>query len=81
MTTKKCRCWRRSHKPSAALRDTLAGLPARSIVLLHACRHNPTGVDLPSDQWQTEVDEMRKRIARVRAQVHERLQALDSPKG
>jgi aromatic-amino-acid transaminase len=26
-------------------------LPARSIVLLHACCHNPTGVDLTQAQW------------------------------
>jgi aromatic-amino-acid transaminase len=31
----------------AALRD----MPERSIVLLHACCHNPTGVDLTRDQW------------------------------
>jgi aromatic-amino-acid transaminase len=29
----------------------LRGLPARSIVLLHACCHNPTGVDLTRAQW------------------------------
>ncbi|MEN9543397.1 MAG: hypothetical protein RLZZ598_230 [Pseudomonadota bacterium] len=27
-------------------------LPAQSIVLLHACCHNPTGVDLSQEQWQ-----------------------------
>jgi len=32
----------------AFLRD----LPARSIVVLHACCHNPTGVDPTSAQWQ-----------------------------
>lgn len=32
--------------------STLAGLPARSIVVLHACCHNPTGVDLSDAQWQ-----------------------------
>lgn len=26
--------------------------PARSVVLLHACCHNPTGVDLSTEQWQ-----------------------------
>lgn len=31
----------------AALRD----MPERSIVLLHACCHNPTGVDLTREQW------------------------------
>ncbi len=30
----------------------LRTLPARSIVVLHACCHNPTGVDLTADQWQ-----------------------------
>jgi aromatic-amino-acid transaminase len=29
----------------------LKGLPARSIVVLHACCHNPTGVDLSPAQW------------------------------
>ena len=30
---------------------TLQTLPPRSVVLLHACCHNPTGVDLTRDQW------------------------------
>lgn len=30
---------------------TLRTLPARSIVVLHACCHNPTGVDLSREQW------------------------------
>ena len=33
------------------MRDHLAGLPAGSVVLLHACCHNPTGADLDRDQW------------------------------
>lgn len=39
--------------------SALKGLPARSIVVLHACCHNPTGVDLTSEQW-TEVIETAK---------------------
>ncbi|MEM7390814.1 MAG: amino acid aminotransferase [Verrucomicrobiota bacterium] len=35
----------------------LAEIPAEDIVLLHACCHNPTGVDLSPDQW--------KEVARV----------------
>ncbi|HSU42425.1 MAG TPA: aromatic amino acid transaminase, partial [Polyangiaceae bacterium] len=35
-------------KMTAALRQ----LPAAGIVLLHACCHNPTGVDLDRGQWQ-----------------------------
>jgi aromatic-amino-acid transaminase len=31
--------------------EALNGLPARSIVVLHACCHNPTGVDLAPEQW------------------------------
>lgn len=34
-----------------AMLATLAQLPARAIVLLHACCHNPTGVDLSRAQW------------------------------
>jgi aromatic-amino-acid transaminase len=33
------------------MKATLEALPARSIVLLHACCHNPTGVDLTRAQW------------------------------
>lgn len=36
--------------------ETLKRLPAGSIVVLHACCHNPTGVDLSEDQWQLVVD-------------------------
>jgi aromatic-amino-acid transaminase len=35
----------------AAMRDAIARLPAKSVVLLHACCHNPTGVDLTRAQW------------------------------
>jgi aromatic-amino-acid transaminase len=35
---------------------TLRALPARSIVVLHACCHNPTGVDLTEGQWVQVVD-------------------------
>ena len=34
-----------------AMRAALDVLPARSVVLLHACCHNPTGVDLSHQQW------------------------------
>lgn len=32
--------------------DALARLPARTIVVLHACCHNPTGVDPTPDDWR-----------------------------
>jgi len=31
---------------------SLKGMPDRTIVLLHACCHNPTGVDLTTQQWE-----------------------------
>jgi aromatic-amino-acid transaminase len=36
-------------------------LPQRSIVLMHACCHNPTGVDLTQDQWRALVPVFRER--------------------
>ncbi len=35
-----------------AMRDALRALRPGSIVLLHACCHNPTGVDLSRAQWE-----------------------------
>jgi aromatic-amino-acid transaminase len=35
----------------AAMRSALQGAPAGTIVVLHACCHNPTGVDLTPAQW------------------------------
>ena len=35
----------------ADMLETLRGLPKHSVVLLHACCHNPTGVDLTPLQW------------------------------
>ena len=34
-----------------AMLATFGKLPAGTIVVLHACCHNPTGVDLTADQW------------------------------
>ncbi|WP_274585658.1 amino acid aminotransferase [Neisseria leonii] len=36
-----------------AMLDFFNGLPERSVLLLHPCCHNPTGVDLSRDQWDT----------------------------
>ena len=35
----------------AAMKGYLSALPANSIVVLHACCHNPTGADLSGSQW------------------------------
>ncbi|WP_353157270.1 amino acid aminotransferase [Herminiimonas fonticola] len=35
----------------AGMLDTLKSIPSGSIVLLHACCHNPTGADLSDAQW------------------------------
>jgi aromatic-amino-acid transaminase len=44
-----------------AMLATLRTLPARSIVLLHACCHNPTGVDLTRRQWEELLPVLRER--------------------
>ena len=44
-----------------AMLARLRGLPPRSLVLLHACCHNPTGVDLTQAQWQALVPVLRER--------------------
>jgi aspartate aminotransferase len=31
--------------------DDISALPAKSLVMLHACAHNPTGVDPTAEQW------------------------------
>jgi aromatic-amino-acid transaminase len=35
----------------AGMKGALDALPAGTIVVLHACCHNPTGVDLTKEQW------------------------------
>jgi aromatic-amino-acid transaminase len=44
-----------------AMCETLRTLPPRSVVLLHACCHNPTGVDLSAAQWQQLIPILRER--------------------
>ncbi len=44
-----------------AMQAALQTMPAGSIVVLHACCHNPTGADLTPDQWHAVVSLMRKR--------------------
>ncbi|HLX03770.1 MAG TPA: amino acid aminotransferase, partial [Trinickia sp.] len=41
--------------------DTIKGLPPQSVVLLHACCHNPTGVDLNDAQWAELVPVLQQR--------------------
>ena len=44
-----------------AMLATLRALPSRSVVLLHACCHNPTGVDLTRAQWEQLIPVLRER--------------------
>jgi aromatic-amino-acid transaminase len=44
-----------------AMLSTLRTLPARSVVLLHVCCHNPTGVDLTPAQWDALIPVLRER--------------------
>ena len=44
-----------------AMLAALRSLPAQSVVLLHACCHNPTGVDLSPAQWERLIPVLRER--------------------
>ncbi|MDE2432869.1 MAG: aspartate/tyrosine/aromatic aminotransferase [Burkholderiales bacterium] len=44
-----------------AMLSAIDALPATSIVLLHACCHNPTGVDLTPDQWRQLIEVIKAR--------------------
>ena len=43
------------------MKDCLKALPAGSIIVLHACCHNPTGADLTESQWREIIDVMKAR--------------------
>jgi aromatic-amino-acid transaminase len=45
----------------AGMLEDLGRLEPGTVVLLHACCHNPTGVDLDAQQWQQVVDLVRER--------------------
>jgi aromatic-amino-acid transaminase len=45
----------------AGMERKLNELPAGSIVVLHACCHNPTGVDLSREQWARVLEIVRER--------------------
>ena len=44
-----------------AMAEAISRAPAGSIVCLHACCHNPTGVDLSPEQWGRVIDIVRDR--------------------
>jgi aromatic-amino-acid transaminase len=44
-----------------AMLDKLGTLPPGSVVLLHACCHNPTGVDLTAVQWAALIPVLKER--------------------
>ncbi len=45
----------------AAMKASLAAMPAKSIVVLHACCHNPTGADITAAQWAEVVAAIKER--------------------
>jgi aromatic-amino-acid transaminase len=45
----------------AAMKASLAAMPPKSIVLLHACCHNPTGADLTNAQWKEVIEAIKER--------------------
>lgn len=44
-----------------AMLEKLSQLPAKSIVLLHPCCHNPTGADLTAAEWDQVIEVLQKR--------------------
>jgi len=44
-----------------AMKAKLNTLPAGSIIVLHACCHNPTGADLTETQWRETIEAIRAR--------------------
>ena len=46
---------------AARMIECLAKLPAGAIVVLHGCCHNPTGVDLSTDQWRAVLEVVKAR--------------------
>ncbi|MFY9317210.1 MAG: amino acid aminotransferase [Burkholderiales bacterium] len=45
----------------AAMKAALQAMPAGSIVVLHSCCHNPTGVDLTQAQWREVLEVVKAR--------------------
>ncbi len=45
----------------AGMQESLNAMPAGSVVVLHSCCHNPTGVDLTSEQWTAVLEIVRSR--------------------
>ncbi len=43
------------------MKSCLKSLPAKSVIVLHACCHNPTGADLTTAQWQEVVAAVKER--------------------
>ncbi|CAJ2501847.1 Uu.00g047000.m01.CDS01 [Anthostomella pinea] len=43
------------------MKSAILGAEDRSVILLHACAHNPTGVDPTMDQWKELADIMRQK--------------------
>ncbi|MBK7422671.1 MAG: aspartate/tyrosine/aromatic aminotransferase [Propionivibrio sp.] len=44
-----------------SMKASLNSLPSGSIIVLHACCHNPTGADLTAAQWQETIEAIRAR--------------------
>ncbi|MEP6701601.1 MAG: amino acid aminotransferase [Betaproteobacteria bacterium] len=45
----------------AGMIESIDAMPAGDIIVLHACCHNPTGVDPTDDQWTTIISRVRER--------------------
>ena len=57
-TYKSYRYWNEATKglDFEGMMEDLRNAPANSVILLHACAHNPTGVDPTHEQWKQIAD-------------------------
>ena len=47
------------------LLEDLRGAPENSIVILHACAHNPTGSDPTQEEWRQIIEVVKVKLDRV----------------
>ena len=52
------RYWDKTEKKLdwSGMMEDLCSAPPKSVIVLHACAHNPTGLDLTKEQWEKVAD-------------------------
>lgn len=53
------------------LYEDLSNAPEHSVIILHGCAHNPTGLDLTEDQWKKVAEIMKVcKIQKILTKCH-----------